>query len=290
MNDPQQAVRVWLQGHGEPIDVTSNNVVAALRPFTLGVMFHRAHSADGFDQPLRLSMREQSRAAPLLGTIELHHVRTINLPQHQFCLFETIDCENFCVGPGRLLFYDWLELRKAQARQRKNPYNFRMTPTDLRCSRVFYICPRPVVLVTVEHQGKGNMFPMDLIGPTDSPWYSMALRSTSPAVELMKQSKRMALASVPVSYQAAAYELGKHHRMTSIDWAALPFPTVSSPLFGLPVIEAALRLREVRVEEYHEVGSHVLFVTSIERETLPNSPRSPQLFHRYSSFRRYLTQ
>ena len=290
MHDPQQAVRVCLQGLGEPIDVTSNNVVAALRPFTIGVMLSASHPAEGLDRPMHLSMHGQSRSAPLLGSIALRHVRTIALPEHQFCLFETDSCENFCVGPGRLQLYNWLELRKAQTRQRKNPYNFRMTPTDLLCSHVFYICPRPVVLVTVEHRGKGNMFPMDLIGPTDSPWYSMALRSTSPAVELMKQSKRMALASVPLSYQAAAYELGKHHRKASIEWTDLPFETVHSPLFGLPVIEAALRLREVRVEQYHEVGSHVLFITSIERETFTNRAQTPQLFHQYSSFRVYVAQ
>lgn len=82
----------------------------------------------------------------------------------------------------------------------------------MRRSHIFYLCPRPVVLVTVEHQGAGNMFPMDLIGPTGSPWYSMALRLTSPAVRLMQEARRMALASVPFSYQSFAYELGQHHR------------------------------------------------------------------------------
>jgi flavin reductase (DIM6/NTAB) family NADH-FMN oxidoreductase RutF len=146
---------------------------------------------------------------------------------------------------------------------------------------VFYICPRPVVLVSVEHEGLGNMFPMDLIGPTDSPWYTMALRSTSPAVKLMQESRRMALASIPASYKDVAYELGKHHKLKRIDWSTLPFTTIRSPLFGLPVVEAALRIREVRVREFHEVGSHVLFVTSIDRETI-REQSEPQLFHSFS--------
>jgi flavin reductase (DIM6/NTAB) family NADH-FMN oxidoreductase RutF len=145
-----------------------------------------------------------------------------------------------------------------------------------------------VVLVTVEHEGAGNMFPMDLIGPTDSPWYTMALRNTSPAVRLMQQSRRMVLASIPLSLKAAAYAMGKHHKETTIDWASLPFPTTVSPSFGLRVPVAALRIREVRVAEFHEIGSHTLFITSIEHETLAPLDSGMQLFHSFSSYRRHL--
>lgn len=294
LHDPQQQVQAWLHGPGETMEVTYNNVVAALRPFTIGVMFDRTYPVPLDGRPLRLCIHERHKSKRLLGTIHLRLVRSIPLAGHRFCLFETSGCDNFCVGAVKLRLYYRLEQWRTELRQRRNPYNFRMTPCDLRCSFVFYICPRPVVLVTVEHEGAGNMFPMDLIGPTDSPWFSMALRSTSPAVQLMKQSRRMALASVPLSYKAAAYEMGKHHKETSIDWAELPFRTVPSPWLGLPVLEAALRVREVRVEEYHEVGSHILFITSIERETFPEHSRegadSLQLFHSYSAYRQYLLQ
>jgi flavin reductase (DIM6/NTAB) family NADH-FMN oxidoreductase RutF len=160
-----------------------------------------------------------------------------------------------------------------------------MTPADVRGIHVFYICPRPVVLVSVEHEASGNLFPMDLIGPTDSPWFSMALRSTSPAVRLMQQSRRMALSGVPFAYQAIAYELGKHHRLSNIDWDALPFPTTRSPLFHLRVPDAALRVCEVYVHEFHEVGSHVLFLTTVERESIPEGAQGPQLFHSFAPYR-----
>ena len=142
-----------------------------------------------------------------------------------------------------------------------------------------------MVFVSVEHEGSANLFPMDLIGPTDSPWFSMALRSTSPAVRLMQQSRRMALAGAPFAYRDIAYELGKHHKLTSIDWAALPFATTRSPLFHLPVPAEALRVREVSVREFHEVGSHVLFLTSVEKETIPADASGPQLFHVFGAYR-----
>jgi len=287
LHDPQQLVEVWLEGCGAPRDVTRNNVVASLRPFTIGVMVEEAAAEALPAAGLRLAMRPRGSASPL-GLIDLRLASTIPLGERRFCLFQTTGCENHCVsGPSLHLYYQRQKWRGWQ-RQRKDPYNFRMTPGDLRCSYVFYQCPRPVVLVSVEHEGSSNMFPMDLIGPTDSPWFSMALRSTSPAVRLIEQSRRMALASAPFAYKSAAYELGKHHKLASIDWASLPFPTTPSPEFGLPVPKAALRVREVHVDEFHEIGSHILFLTSVVRDTIPSPPRQLQLFHSFSSYRQYL--
>ena len=283
LHDPQQAVQVWLHGPREPKEVTRNNVVAALRPFTIGVMLGRNDAAPHSGHSFRLTLHARNEPGRRLGAIDLRMARTIDLPEHRFCLFEVEGSENLCAPAASLALYYLLEKRRARRRLRKDPYNFQMTPGDLRGMHVFYMCPRPVVLVSVEHEGSSNLFPMDLIGPTDSPWYSMALRSTSPAVRLMQKSRRMALAGIPFTYQGIAYELAKHHRLANIDWAALPFATVRSPLFDLRVPEAALRIREVRVREFHEVGSHTLFVTSVERESIPDGPKEPQLFHVFGS-------
>ena len=289
MDDPQEAIEVWLRGPGDPRNVTRNNVVAALRPFTIGVMLGRNDSPPREGEPFHLCVNDRRTPQELLGAIHLRLVRTLELPDHRFCLFEVETSENLCVPAVSLRLYYLEERRRAEKRLRSNPYNFQMTTSDLRASHVFYICPRPVVLVSVEHEGSGNLFPMDLIGPTDSTWLSMALRSTSPAVRLMQRSRRMALASIPFGYQGIAYELGKHHKLADIDWAALPFKTVRSPLFDLRVPDAALRVREVSVKEFHEVGSHVLFLTSVERETVPGGAKSLQLFHAFESYRRYLS-
>ena len=279
LDDPQNRIEVWFEGAGEPRNVTRNNVVAALRPFTIGVMFD-----DGAPPPgeSRLVMRD-TKTRRMLGTIGLRSSGSIGLPGRRFCFFETPTCENYCVTAARLRLYYLRERWRYERRQRRNPFNFRMSEADLHASYVFYICPRPVVLVSVEYQGASNMFPMDLIGPTDSPWFSMALRSTSPAVRLMQQSRRMALAGLPFDYKAAAYELGKHHRMESIDFSALPFATRPSQTFGLPVMTDALRVREVEVSEFHEVGSHMVFVTSIVSDTGRRPNAGPQLFHAFSS-------
>src|SRR5450432_4709749 len=67
MRDPQQQVQVWLHGLGEPMDVTRNNVVAALRPFTIGVMLERSCSDILNGQPMHLRMHELREPRRLLG-------------------------------------------------------------------------------------------------------------------------------------------------------------------------------------------------------------------------------
>ena len=95
----------------------------------------------------------------------------------------------------------------------------------------------------------------------------------------------MALASLPFRYKAVAYEMGRHHRLPAVDLAALPFQTTRSPQFGLPVLTDALGIREVRVEEFHEVGSHVVFLTSVVRDCAREGAREPQLFHSFRASR-----
>ena len=48
------------------------------------------------------------------------------------------------------------------------------------------------------------------------------------------------------------------------------------------------RIREVRVADFHEVGSHILFITSIEQETLAPFDSGVQLFHSFNSYRRHI--
>jgi flavin reductase (DIM6/NTAB) family NADH-FMN oxidoreductase RutF len=161
-----------------------------------------------------------------------------------------------------------------------------MEPPDLAAFLVLYICPRPVVLVTVQHGLASNLFPMDLIGPTDSPYFLMALRSTAPSVRLISESRHMALADVPLEYTAVTYQLGEHHRKERIDRSSLPFDTEPSPGHGLPVLRAALRLRDVVVRDVQVVGSHTLFVTEVVHEERRDN--GLQLFHVSGPYYHYL--
>jgi flavin reductase (DIM6/NTAB) family NADH-FMN oxidoreductase RutF len=182
-------------------------------------------------------------------------------------VFEVVGSTNYCLSVPHMMARearDWYYRR----RKKKNPYNFVMTPDALRALNVYYMRPRPVSFVTVMDGGESDLFPMDLIGPVSSGIFTMALRSTSPAIRLMAHSRRIALSAIPASFKAAAYALGKHHATMCVDWTALPFTTTVSPEFALPVPRDALLIREVEIQAVHAIHSHTFFVTEVVRQTL----------------------
>jgi flavin reductase (DIM6/NTAB) family NADH-FMN oxidoreductase RutF len=142
-----------------------------------------------------------------------------------------------------------------------------MSARDLRALNAYYIVVRPVFLVGVRHEERRDLFPMDLVGPLSSGEYLLALRATSPAVALIEASRRIAMSSAPAELLDAVYALGSRHRQPAHDPGQPDLPTSSSPLFGLPVLDRAGLVRELRVERVERIGSHVLFIARIEHES-----------------------
>jgi flavin reductase (DIM6/NTAB) family NADH-FMN oxidoreductase RutF len=125
--------------------------------------------------------------------------------------------------------------------------------------------PRRVFLVGVAHGERTNLFPMDLVGRVDPDHFLLALRATSPAIELMESSRVIAMSGAPADRLGAIYALGAHHRKPSVDTSALPFSVRRSPLHGLPMLTEGFT-RELTVRQVHRVGSHVLFVCRVDAE------------------------
>ena len=140
-----------------------------------------------------------------------------------------------------------------------------MSAADLRCLNVYYTWARRVFLIGVAHGERTNLFPMDLVGRVDPDHFLLALRATSPAIELMERSRVIAMSGAPADRLDTVYALGAHHRKSSVDTNALPFPVRRSPLYGLPMLTEGLT-RELTVSQVHRVGSHVLFVCRVDAE------------------------
>src|SRR5262249_55619622 len=111
-----------------------------------------------------------------------------------------------------------------------------------------------------------NLFPMDLVAPLGSGDFVLALRSTSPAIDVIEASRRIAMSGAPAAHLGAIYELGAQHRKTTIDLDNLRFSVRRSRLFGLPVLEGSGLVRDLSVQQLHRIGSHVLFVCREEDE------------------------
>jgi flavin reductase (DIM6/NTAB) family NADH-FMN oxidoreductase RutF len=275
LRQPQEAVQVRLATERGEFDVTRAAVVASLRPLTLAV---------GLDTPLMSEIDARSQpqlqfvdleSRRTVGMLELRHVRNWNTSGAAIGLFEIRRGTQRCVGWPYRPWNRWLQNRRM--RNNKDPNNFFMPPDAVQQQMIFYICPRPVVLVSVDNASHSNLFPMDLIGPVTADRFTLALRSTSPSIATMKSTRRVALSDVPARECGSAYKLGIHHKNAMVDWDHLPFETRRSRDFSLPYPAIALRVREVEILDFDTVGSHTLFVSRIASEVAAGD--DAQLFH-----------
>ena len=293
MSDPQAEVSVWLQGRGGTLEVTNNNVIASARPLILGIGLSNESNAVMFreSQPT-LKFVETSGERQLLAEIQLRKIGAIPLDEGTLCLYAARSSRNYCIPRVRRwmrYLYDgyrqWLSERRSQTPILRIPVR------ELHCVFAFYTCPRPVVLASVVDGTLGNIIPMDLIGPVSAAHFTLALHNDSPVLPMMTRSRRIALSSIPVDYSSLAFEMGKHHRRSSIEWGSLPFPTTTSEVFGLPVPQFSSRVRELQIETIRGLGSHTLLVGRMVKDrSRANGPQLFQIHGFYQAWRRRVSQ
>jgi flavin reductase (DIM6/NTAB) family NADH-FMN oxidoreductase RutF len=142
----------------------------------------------------------------------------------------------------------------------------RMDALGTRSMMVFFICPRPVVLVSVMHGETGNIFPMNLMGPIGKDYMAFSLNSSRQAAPLVERAGCVVFSNVPSEQSEVARQLRGNHRQKSVRWDQLPFETKPSAALGIPVPCFALRVREMEVEAVRKLGSHTLFVARVIRD------------------------
>jgi flavin reductase (DIM6/NTAB) family NADH-FMN oxidoreductase RutF len=275
LRSPQEAVQVRLTTARGEFDVTRAAVIAALRPLTVGV---------GLDAKLGSAIEDRSQphlhfvdleSRRTVGILQLQHIRNWSTSGAAIALFEVQRGTQTCLRWPYRPWNRWLQNRRM--RVSTDPNNFFMPPEAIQQQMIFYICPRPVVLVSVDDGNHSNLFPMDLIGPVSADRFTLALRSTSPSIATMQSARRVALADVPARDYATAYKLGVHHKNVKVEWDRLPFEIQRSRLFSLPVPSIALRVREIQILDFDIIGSHTLFVTQVASEY--STGNAAQFFH-----------
>jgi flavin reductase (DIM6/NTAB) family NADH-FMN oxidoreductase RutF len=210
--------------------------------------------------------------------------RELEVCGSRIALFEAGESRNYCVSRLRGAAIRSYETWKA-ARDR-NPRNIRMTPSDMFAMWVLHDAPRPVVAVSYGSEEKGNLFPMDLVGPLSDRCYVLGLHSSSPAIPIFRDTGRIAVSEMPVQAKNAVYALGKNHREAYREVSKLPLMTTPSPLFRIPVPAEALSVRELAVEEVLDLGSHHLFATSVK--SFENKSTGPRMTHIHRLYQQYL--
>lgn len=283
IRDPQSEVGVWLESVGAPLEVTRNNVMVCARPLTIGIGIGNKQVLADVKRCQPLLRFRAVEGENRLGEIRLRMTETISLGDEQLCLFETRGSRNYCVPRVRLWIRNLDEAyRKWRSERRSKAPAFQMRAGELRSVFAFYICPRPVVLVSVVHGPDGNIFPMDFIGPVGTRHFALSLNNGSAPLQLMEQSRRIALSSIPMDHSSLAYELGKNHKIPAVDFRCLPFATTASTAFGLPVPRFSLRIREMQIETIRKFESHTLFVASTVTDEI--RAEAAQMFHVHGSY------
>jgi len=251
---PQQVVTATLRWDGNSIDVTADHTVASLKPLVI------ATSVDAGQHPV-LEYRDNATGR-LLGVLRLMQTAPVAAGTTSLALYHVAAGEHRCLGWPRRPWNAWLQNRLMRKNRASNHLN--MEPAVAQQLMIAYLCPRPVVLVSVDAPGHRNIFPMDLIGPLErSGLFSLALRSTNVSVPTMRDVRRIALSSIPAAMKTVVYKLAEHHRQPLSDWNELPFPVRPSREFGIPAVAAALHIRELAIVHSQEVGSHTLFLGRI---------------------------
>lgn len=276
---PQQAVVASLRWNGATADVTTDHTVASLRPLTI---------ATSLDAGPRAVLEYRDRASGrLLGVLRLAREATVSTGGNTLTLYRVAAGRHRCLVWPLRPWNTWLQNRLMQ-RNTSSPHSL-MAPAATQQLMIAYLCPRPVILVSVDAPGHRNIFPMDLIGPLGrSGLFALALHSTNVSVPAMRASHRVALSCMPATMKDAVYALGVHHKQPLPDWTALPFPLRRSRAFGIPAVAAALRIRELDIVHSEEIGSHTLFLGRIvSEETLTEEPQLHHTAGFHQAYRRW---
>jgi flavin reductase (DIM6/NTAB) family NADH-FMN oxidoreductase RutF len=218
--------------------------------------------------------------------LRLTRSASVATEQASLTLYYVIAGEHCCLGWPLRTWSTWLQNRLML--KNRSPHHFSPEPDAVQQLMIAYLCPRPTVLVSVSVPGHQNIFPMDLIGPLErSGLFSLALRSTSVSVPVMREVRQVALSSIPATMKAVVYKLAEHHKQPPSDLNALAFPVRPSREFGIPAVTTALRIQELAIVHSQEVGSHTLFLGRIVSDE--NLAEGAQLHHTagfYQAYRR----
>jgi flavin reductase (DIM6/NTAB) family NADH-FMN oxidoreductase RutF len=255
-SQPQSEITVCLKGWGPIRDVTRCHGPASTIPCTFWVAFGPGESPSEREcDHLTLEFRE-TRGNELLGRIGLKWRQVIAAGPAEIIVFEARNAVNRCHRKIHDYAHTWLRMWK----QRKSKSKIRLSSLEHVAMSVLFTCPRPISLVSVDHAGTANLFPLNVMSDAMNDYFAFALTACKLPAQILEAAGRFALSATPIEHAPTAFALAANHNRPSIKWSELPFPTRLSKTFGIPVPEFSPRIREMTIESVHRVGSHSLFV------------------------------
>jgi len=265
---PQTFVTAAMHWDGQSADVTADHTVASLKPLTIATSLDAGRNA--------VLKYHDHATGKLLGVLRLVRTASLAAAGTSPAFYHVAAGGHRCLSWQRRSWNAWLQNRVML--KNRSPHGSGMEPAAAQQLMIAYLCPRPVVLVSVEASGHRNIFPMDLIGPLQrSGFFSLALRSTNVSIPVMRAARRAVLSGIPATMKTTVYKLAEHHRRPLDGWNELPFPVRPSREFGIPVVAETLRIQELTIVRHQEIGSHTLFLAHVVSDE--NPAEGTQLHH-----------
>ncbi|HZP22764.1 MAG TPA: hypothetical protein VFB04_04910 [Terriglobales bacterium] len=285
MVEPNSEITLWLHGGGEPVDVTRRWSTACSEPFRLCISFPDDQAADlGNGKQLSLKFCERAGQKRVLGEIGLQPVETITVAGSTIVLFSANRSTNYCLPIPRL--YAHYLMQAYSLKRSTNGSGMHMTFLERKVAMVTFIRPHPVRLGSLDGVSGGNIFPMNIMGELGEGYVAFALKDSRRPAHLVEDAGRLAISSVPLSQAPVAFKLAANHFKDFIAWEEVPFRTINSQAFGIPVPEFTQRIQELEVTRVHRIGSHTLFIARIVRdERLRDEPELCVIHGFYQSWR-----
>ena len=271
-----RVVTAILRWNGQEADVTADHTVASLKPLTIATSLDAgAHAVLAY---------HDDATGKTLGILHLARAGSISIQGLSIALYGVEKGEHRCLRWPRRPWNAWLQNRSMLKNRASNHLN--MTPAAAQQLMIAYLCPRPVILVSVDTPSHRNIFPMDLIGSLErSGFFTLALRSTNVSLPAIREVRRVALSGMPAAMKAVVYKLSGHHKQPPRDWNVLPFPLRTSPEFKIPAVADALQIRELTVLHSQEIGSHTFLVGRVASDE--NLAEGEQLHHTAGFYQLY---
>jgi len=278
LTQPQNEVTVSLQCAGMSIDVTDRHTIACCAPFILGIPAYTEHAAAIFNcEHALLVFTERAHPRRTLGVIHLAPQEMIALEDVRLILFAVLGSKNYCLPMLRL----WAHyLPGAVSNLRKlASFDIKMTYAEIRASQVAFVRPHPLMLGSLNDSAGGNIFPMNLLGDLGGGYVAFALKDSRRAAHLVESAGSLALSNVPPALCSAAFQLAINHTRDFADWDRIPFVLKRSRDLFIPVPASSPRIREMRVDRVHRIGSHTLFIAQVISDECRSDQTSVHIVH-----------
>jgi flavin reductase (DIM6/NTAB) family NADH-FMN oxidoreductase RutF len=254
---PQRMVTAVLRWNDTSTDVTTDHTVASLNPLVI------ATSVDAGQRPLLEYI--DSDTGRVLGTLHLERKDAVVVDRASIVLYHVAGGEHRCLSRLRSAWNARLQNRSMLKNRASGHLN--TDPAAVQQLMIAYLCPRPVVLVSVQTTEHRNIFPMDLIGPLErSGLFTLALRSNNVSASVIRETGRATLSHMPAAMKPAVYKLSEHHKLPLAAWDELPFPVRPSPAHGTPAVAAALRIQDLAIVHSLDIGLHTFFLCRVVSE------------------------